>query len=149
MESLNISRRHSASFRQLGTSVFGWVGVPNTSAIEYRASFISSQFVRHLLNNSITPRSFLVQCAVLTSLSVETADNYFHINRVQSKMRVLTTRLQVQLKQSPQDIAVGLKGTDFLGKTCNECFQSPRKGENVIQDLFGCCWCCGIVYPFP
>jgi hypothetical protein len=68
----------------------------------------------------MTLRSFLVQCAVLTSLSVETSDNYFHINSAPSTIRVLPTRLQVQLKQSPQDIEIGLKGTDFLGKTCDE-----------------------------
>jgi hypothetical protein len=68
----------------------------------------------------MTLRSFLVQCAVLTSLSVETSDSYFHINSAPSRVRVLPTRLQVQLKQSPQDIAIGLKGTDFLGKTCDE-----------------------------
>jgi hypothetical protein len=115
-----MSRRHSARARQPRTSVFEWIGVPNTSAIEYRASFISSQFPRHLLNNSRTLRSFLVQCAVLTSLSVETSDNYSHINRAPSIMGVLPTRLQVQLKQSPQDIAVGFKGTDFLGKPCDK-----------------------------
>jgi hypothetical protein len=68
----------------------------------------------------MTLRSFFVQCAVLTSLSVDTIDNYFHINSAPSTLRVLHTRLQVQLKQSPQDIAVGLKGSDFLGKTRNE-----------------------------
>ena len=55
-----------------------WCLKPRTSTIAYLASFISSsQTAKHLLNSSITLRSFRIHSAVRASFAVETQDNYY------------------------------------------------------------------------
>lgn len=75
--------------------------IPRTSAIDNRASFMSSQTSKHRLNSSKTLRNLFIHDTVLLSFGVDTNDNYLPLIKDQL-MGEDRKHLDIELKQSPE-----------------------------------------------
>ena len=114
----------------------GHRSIPRTSAIAYRASFMSSQTSKHRLNSSKTLRNLFIHDTVLLSFGFDTNDSYLPLIKDQL-MGEERKHLDIELKQSPEYSEIGFIWNNRSSKYSKKSIHSSGKRKKMIQEPSG------------